>query len=314
MSNRCETIRPQLPMLIYGELRFDEEETVEAHLEVCAGCRASLARERELLAAFDEVAVGPSPALLRQSREKLFARLQSEPPPAPARRAWWEWLADAFTPPAALLKPAGAAALVAAGFFAAQVVPSVAPVRSSEAGIIPQTARVRSVEAAPGGQIRIVLDETHSRTVFGAIGEESIRRLLFSAMHDPSDPVLRANTVAVLSAHAGPELANEVRNTLIFTVLNDQNDRVRLRAIEGLRPFALEPDVRGALADVLLADANPVMRSQAIDLLMMGSTQMMDRHIIGVLQELMMRRDTDNYVRQRSQKALELVNASAEIF
>jgi len=33
-----------------------------------------------------------------------------------------------------------------------------------------------------------------------------------------------------------------------------------------------------------------------------------------VLQELMSREEKNTYVRQRSQKALELVNASAEIF
>ena len=40
-------------MLLYGELSFDEEETVDAHLEGCAECRAALERERALHAAFD---------------------------------------------------------------------------------------------------------------------------------------------------------------------------------------------------------------------------------------------------------------------
>jgi hypothetical protein len=314
MSDTCEAIRPQLPMLMYGELSFDQEETVESHLETCAECRAALRRERELLAAFDQVAVEPSPTLLRQSREELFARLKSEPPPRPVPRSWWDRMTDPLAAPMGFLKPAGAAALIAIGFLGARLAPTVGPLRVSEAGVIPQTAHVRGVETGPDGQVRILLDETHSRMVSGTIGDESIRSLLFSATRDPNDPGLRARTVAILSAHAGPGLANEVRNTLIFTVLNDQNDSVRLKAMEGLRSFALEPDVRGALADVLLADANPAMRSQAIDLLMMGSAQMMDRHIIGVLQELMTRRDIDTYVRQRSQKALELVNASAEVF
>lgn len=314
MSDTCEAIRQQLPMLIYGELSFDQEEAVESHLETCQKCRAALARERELLAACDEVAVEPSPALLRQAREELWARLGVEPPPRPVRRSWWDQILDAVTMPAVFLKPAGAAALIAIGFFGARLAPTLGLQGFSEAGLAPQTAHVRGVDTGPDGRIRILLDETRSRTVSGDIGDASIRSLLFSATRDPEDPALRERTVAILSAYAAPEVANEVRNTLIFTVLNDQNDSVRLKAMEGLRSFALEPDVRGALADVLLADANPVMRSQAIDLLMMGSAQMMDRHIIGVLQELMTRGDADTYVRRRSQEALQLVKASSEIF
>jgi hypothetical protein len=166
--------------------------------------------------------------------------------------------------------------------------------------------------------VRIVLDETRQRTVSGHMEDATIRALLLAAMRDPNDPGLRANTVAILGTQTDPEMANDVRNALVFAVLNDQNDSVRLKAMEGLKMFALQPDVRSALADVLLADANPAMRNQAIDLLMQGldssTERLVDRQMIGVLQELMSREEKNSYVRQRSQRALELVNASAEIF
>jgi hypothetical protein len=150
------------------------------------------------------------------------------------------------------------------------------------------------------------------------VGDASIRALLLKATRDANDPVLRASTVTILGMQTDPDMANDVRDALVFTVLNDQNDSVRLKAIEGLRNFAKQPDVRNALSDVLLADANPNMRNQAIDLLMQGldsSTQpTVDPRVIGVLQELMSREGKDTYVRQRSQQVLQLVNASAEIF
>jgi predicted anti-sigma-YlaC factor YlaD len=74
----CESIRPLLPMLLYGELSFDEEEAVDTHLDTCTDCRKALQRERELLAVISEVAVEPSAALLHQSRVTLFDRLQQE--------------------------------------------------------------------------------------------------------------------------------------------------------------------------------------------------------------------------------------------
>jgi hypothetical protein len=310
--NTCEELRKQLPMLLYGELAFDEEERVEKHLENCSDCRAALESERALLAAFDQVAVEPSPALLRQSREKLFAQLKSEP--APAAGGWWDRLIETFTIPVGILRPAGAFALLVVGFLGARLAPNMGPLSGlGMADVNPGSARVRNVESSPDGQVRIVLDETRQRTVSGRIGEEEIRVLLLAATRDPNDPVLRASTVALLGVQTDPGMANDIRDTLVHTVLNDQNDGVRLKAIEGLKMFAMEPDVLDALLDVLMADANPAMRNQAIDLLMQGQ-QTMDRRVIGVLQELMSRDEQNTYVRQRSQRVLELVNASSEIF
>ena len=67
----CLAVRDQLALLLYGELSFDEEERVESHMEHCPECRAALQLEKELHAAFDNVAVEPSPALLRECRDAL---------------------------------------------------------------------------------------------------------------------------------------------------------------------------------------------------------------------------------------------------
>src|SRR6185503_7290138 len=103
-----------------------EEERVETHLENCADCRAALERERALLSAFDQVAVEPSPTLLRESREKLFEQLHSEPAPRPAAgRSWWDQFVDALPVSAGIPRPAGAVALLAMGFLGARLAPTV---------------------------------------------------------------------------------------------------------------------------------------------------------------------------------------------
>ncbi len=125
----CQLVREQLPLLLYGELSFDEEETVETHLETCADCRTALEEERELLAAFDQVAVEPSPALLRACREDLAGRLAMEAssvavtniPNTEPRVSLWDRFVDAITMPVNMLRPAGAVALVALGFLGARM-------------------------------------------------------------------------------------------------------------------------------------------------------------------------------------------------
>jgi hypothetical protein len=176
---------------------------------------------------------------------------------------------------------------------------------------------VRSVEPAANGGIQIVLDETRQRVVSGQLDDQNIRVLLLSAAKDPSDPGLRYETVGILNDRAQ---TSEVRDTLIYALEHDENAGVRLKAMDGLRPFVTQPEVRKALTGVLLSDGNPGMRTQAIDLLTQGvgeSTNSLpnglDRDVIGTLQELM-NRENNAYVRQRGQRVLQLVNASAETY
>ncbi|MEI9813000.1 MAG: HEAT repeat domain-containing protein [Acidobacteriota bacterium] len=151
----------------------------------------------------------------------------------------------------------------------------------------------------------------------GHLDDEAIRGLLLAASKDPSDG-LRQETIALLTTR--PQ-AVDVRDALVYTVRNDRNAGVRLKALEGLQAFIGEPDVRGALADVLSSDANPAMRMGAIDLLMQGldagqsrtPADIVDPRMVGVLQELISREENP-YMRQKCQRALELVKASAEVF
>ncbi len=56
----CEEARKNLPLFLYGELSFDEEELVEVHIDECAACRKALAREKAMFAALDGVELVPS--------------------------------------------------------------------------------------------------------------------------------------------------------------------------------------------------------------------------------------------------------------
>jgi hypothetical protein len=294
-DSACASVRESFALYLYGELCFDDEERVESHLDGCVECRGALDREKALHAALDHVEIGPDPSLLGECREDLRARLhQEEAAPRPARPKWWSggWL-----------RPAAAFALLSIGFFAAR---GYQAMRLSEPG----TSRVRYVEAASGGRVQIVLDETRQRIVSGRLDDLQIRALLLGAAKDPADPGLRAETVNILNTDAQ---SAEVRDALVYALRHDQNSGVRLKALEGLKPFAREPDVRAALAQVLLSDSNPGLRTQAIDLLTVGPAENLDRRIVGTLQELMSREE-NSYVRERSQRALELMKASAQTY
>jgi HEAT repeat protein len=69
------------------------------------------------------------------------------------------------------------------------------------------------------------------------------------------------------------------------------------------------------LTRVLLADENPGVRTKAIDLLMQGggAQRMTDPATVGALQELL-RKEDNNYIRLRTQRALQEVNASPGVY
>ena len=94
----CEKVREQLSMLLYGELSFDEEESVDAHLESCAECRTALERERELHVAFDRAEIEPPASVLWESRQNLQRQIAAEHVPTHGfigRTGWWDRLLDA---------------------------------------------------------------------------------------------------------------------------------------------------------------------------------------------------------------------------
>ena len=100
-----------------------------------------------------------------------------------------------------------------------------------------------------------------------------------------------------------------MHRALLYALQHDTNPGVRLKALEGLRGTANDSETRKALAAVLLKDENPGVRTQAIDLLI----QKKEPSMVGVLQEVMRKEDND-YVRLRCQKALHEMKASVDTF
>jgi len=167
--------------------------------------------------------------------------------------------------------------------------------------------------------VRIIIDQTQERTIRGKMSDQDIKALLMSAAKDAPDADLRAQTVTILSdANSVGEVHDayndDVRQALLFALANDHSENVRAMAMKGLRRYAEEPAVQGALAQVLLAEGNARVRTDAIDMIL--STRrgpVLDRHIIGALQELMDRED-NGYVRDQCRRMLEALKASPETY
>jgi hypothetical protein len=314
----CDEARKNLPLFLYGELSFDEEESVEVHIDECAACRHALAREKALFAALDSAEMLPKPDALAESRAELRGRLalagvnpQSRDLSHPDGSSFWDKVREGFTIhfhfAPGIAQVAGAAAMLALGFLTARVTPNSFLGNWHSAGLVePETSRVRYVEPVSPGRVQIVLDETRQRVLSGSVDDAAIQRLLLTAAKDPSDAGLRVESVDLLKNNSQ---SAEVRKALIYSLQHDPNAGVRLKALDGLKQFAEDPDTRQALTQVLLKDNNPGVRTQVIDLLVQRHTDAM----VGVLQELMEKED-NGYIRMRCQKVLQEMNASPEMY
>ena len=296
----CQRFEEQLPLYFYGELTADEEESFEAHGAACAACGQALERERALYAAMDDSEAEVPELLLSSCRRDLALTLETAA--GPATGSGWQtrlrnWIGVAGW------KPAAALALVALGFLAGRT--GQRPVD----GNFPAESlvtRVRDVNANGEGRVRLVLEETRQRTLDGSLDEQPIRQLLLAATQDPSDAGIRFESVDLLRPQSS---VMDVRQALMASLERDPNPGVRLKALEGLRPLAGDPNVRLLFARTVERDDNPGVRTQAVDLLIQHG----QKDVVEVLQRLLQRED-NSYIRSRSQRALESINASVETF
>lgn len=306
----CDSVGKLIPLYFYGELTADEEDGFEQHLDSCAACTGEIEHHRALVAALDSRQISVPPRLVEDCRADLMAAVQGGAPRAlpTVKKGPWTLFLEAmgatFGNFGRLRQPVGALALVGLGFLAARFTGTTAPtspVNPSDDVF----ATVRSVRTAPSGQVQIAFDETRRRTLSGRPEDQAIQKLLLAAAHEENAAV-RVESMDLLKERTG---STEVRDALLNAVAHDPNDGVRLKALEGLKPLASDAQVRKTLSQVLLADTNPAVRMQVVDLLVAHR----DDSIVGVLQGVVKRED-NNYVRQKLEKALKDMNASIGTF
>jgi len=308
---KCDEAARLLPLYLYGELSFDEEEGLETHLDACEACRLDLARQRRTNELLDAAALRVDDGMLTSVRLEARARLKQEPR---LRESWWSRLGDMFSIRFAsapvMAQTAGAIALVALGFLGARVAPLGLFPRNNSSSVAdvldPAASRVRYVEPGDAGRVQIVIEETRRRTLTGRAEDQPIRQWLMTATKDPADAGVRVQSVELLKSQCG---SADIRNVLLFALQHDPNVGVRLKALDGLKQFASDPETRQVLTRVLLADNSPGVRTQVVDLLV----QHREDEMVGVFQELLSR-ENNGYIRQRCERALHDMNASPETY
>jgi hypothetical protein len=114
------------------------------------------------------------------------------------------------------------------------------------------------------GEIELAGEVSQPLRFQGSLQDDTVRRLLFSALRDANNPGSRLRAVEVLAQKPTDE---NVEEALINAMVYDDNPGVRLLALEALKQFAGEEHVRAAFMNTLANDENPGIRVQAIEAL-----------------------------------------------
>jgi hypothetical protein len=295
----CRDYQHQVTLLLYGELTDVERPGLEAHLRQCDSCRHAYEEQEGMHVVLAEDAVSwEVPAdLLMESRRALADKLDQ----LERNRSWWR--VPTFSVVLTPMRLLESAALVAMGLALGVYVNNQQPVQTisnpvqSEISVIPRNGSVsnlRIVNANPStGEVELAGEVVQPLRFQGSIEDDTVRRLLFNAVRDASNPGSRLRAVELLAQDPTDEAAEEA---LINALVYDENPGVRLRALEGLKRHAGEEHVRAAFIHSLANDDSAGIRVGAIEALSQYSK---DASLAKTVQELT-KEDDNEYVKMRA--------------
>jgi len=303
----CREYQHQITLLLYEELPDKAQAGLQAHLEVCGACQDVYESEKNMHSVLAEDASGwdfPSD-LLVESRRSLADDLDR----IERKRSWWRVPAFSvvFTPMRMLESAALVAMGLALGVYVSNIQsPTGAPSSTqSQISVIPRDGSISNVQvvnANPAtGEIELAGEVSQPLRFQGNLQDDTVRRLLFSALRDENNPGSRLRAVEILSQKPTDEMVEEA---LINAMVYDQNPGVRLQALEALKQFAAEEHVRSAFMNTLANDENPGIRVEAIEALTKQNAK--DSELAKTIEEVT-KTDDNPYIRT---KALQFVGTS----
>jgi len=302
---KCEWVRENITLHVYGELADDARHELEQHVERCAGCAAELKAEQEFHALLSqEHASEPTPNLLAASRMRLQEGLETA-----VQGRFWNRLA--FDPADWLrqvrFSPALASAILILGFaggVGTAYKVSFHPAPSATNGAAPASNEasitgIRSITQDPAtNQINIKYDTVSTLETQGSMNDQRIQQLLLFAARNNYNSGVRMDSVDLLTKK--PDVS-QVRDALIYALRYDTNPGVRLKALDGLGGFVKDDvRVRDVVLEALVNDANPGVRTEALRLI---EPVKADGSVRGVLMTLASK-DQSQYIKSQARTML----------
>ena len=274
----CELAQQKIALYAYGELPDDQCHVLEGHLATCKRCQEEFAAVQALQQAMALAPTQePSPNLLAQARLQLEEALDSMP-----RSGWLMRAQQSFFRGVSMLgrAPVAASALLVLGLSSGGWAGYESAIRSHRpAAELPAAvtglgtiASVSSIVREPNTEnVEVRFNRMVPETTQGSLDDPQIRELLLLGTQSQLNPGVAQNSVSLLAEEclAGHQCSEgPIRKALLVALRYDKNTKVRLKALDGLKPYVAEDmRVRDGVLEALLSDPDATVRLRAIELL-----------------------------------------------
>jgi len=306
---KCEWVRENIVLHVYGELADDARHELEQHVARCADCALELKAEQDFQDLISEDrAEEPTPNLLASSRMRLQEALETA-----QQGRWWHRLA---LDPANWLRqirfsPALASAILILGFargagttyrlYGSRHVNGGTNV-AGNIDLPPREASIAGIESvtpvAGTDQISIKYNTVSNQQYQGSLNDQQVQQLLLYAARNNFNSGVRVDSVDLL-AQRSSDL--QVREALIYALQNDTNPGVRLKSLDALGNYVkTDTNVRDAVLRALVNDSNQGVRIEALRLI---EPVKADGSVRGVLMALASK-DQSTYIKSQARTIL----------
>jgi Putative zinc-finger len=308
---KCEWVRENIVLQVYGELADDARHELEQHVARCADCAAELKAEQDFHALLSQDrATDPSPNLMASSRMRLqealetakqgnfFSRLAFDPT---------SWLRQVK------FSPALAAAILIFGFaggigttyklYGSRPTTTAGIITTTNPANVPTTeasiAGISSIVQDPGtNQVSIKYNAVSTQEYQGPLNDQKVQELLLYAARNNYNSGVRVDSVDLLAQRSGDL---QVREALMYTLQNDTNPGVRLKSLDALGNYVKsDTNVRDAVLRALVNDGNSGVRIEALRLI---EPVKADGSVRGVLMALAAK-DQSQYIKSQARTML----------
>jgi hypothetical protein len=307
---KCEWVRENIVLQVYGELADDARHELEQHVARCTDCAAELKAEQDFHALLaQDRAEDPPPNLVAASRMRLQEALET----AKQGTVWSRLTFD----PAIWLRqvrfsPALASAILILGFaggvtatyklYGTRPTTTAALPNTPNATAVPAEASITGISSIvqqPGtNQISIKYNTLSTQEAQGSLNDEKIQQLLLYAARNNYNTGVRVDSVDLLAQKTGDL---QVRSALMYALQNDTNPGVRLKSLDALGNYVKnDTNVRDAVLRALVNDANSGVRIEALRLI---EPVKADGSVRGVLMALAAK-DQSTYIKSQARTML----------
>jgi anti-sigma factor RsiW len=307
---KCEWVRENIVLQVYGELADDARHELEQHVARCADCAAELKAEQDFHALLaQDRAADPTANLVAASRMRLQEALETA-----KQGSFWSRLA--FDPANWLLQmkfsPALAAAILILGFLGgiltmreingSRVAQGPNQVQQPNQTPIPTEASIASISSIvqdPGtNQVSIKYNTVSTQEAQGSLNDQKIQQLLLYAARNNYNSGVRVDSVDLLVQKTGDM---QVREALMYALQNDTNPGVRLKSLDALGNYVKnDTNVRDSVLRALVNDSNSGVRIEALRLI---EPVKADGSVRGVLMALAAK-DQSTYIKSQARTML----------